>query len=107
LFITNSLISQQIKEVKFQSNAGEYALYLEGSSSPNCYIGGGNKIVGIGNDFVLVEYNNIYFTKDCNCKTIASKEAANIQVISVSGKLIKTNQLNGVYSYNKYWKTEY
>jgi hypothetical protein len=34
LFITNSLISQQIKEVKFQSNAGEYALYLEGSSSP-------------------------------------------------------------------------
>jgi hypothetical protein len=28
-------------------------------------------------------------------------------VISVSGKLIKTNQLNGVYSYNKYWKTEY
>lgn len=99
--------AQTISDVKYQSNVNSYAVYITGKSKPNCYLGGGNKIVGHGTDFVLVEYNHIYFTKDCNCKTIASKETANLGVVTVSGSTIKTKQSNGTYNYNKYWKSEH
>jgi hypothetical protein len=104
LLLAAAINAQTITEVKYQSSIKEYAVYVTGKSKPNCYLGGGNKIVGYGKDFVLVEYNHIYFTKDFNCKTIASKETANLGVVTVSESTIKTKQSNGTYTYNKYWK---
>ena len=100
------LKSQTISNVEYVSNINEYAVYINGKSKTNCYIGGRSKLVGIGTDFVLVEDNHIYFTYDCNCKTIASKEVANMGEVTVLGSTIKSKQMNGIYNYNKYWKSK-
>jgi hypothetical protein len=99
-----SINAQTISEVVYENNIGSYALYVDGKSSANCYLSGGEKIIGFGIDFVLVEYNHIYFTYDCNCKKIASEMTGNMEILGVSGSTIKTKQLNGIYNYDKYWK---
>ena len=102
---------QRITDVKLSSDY--YSVYVNGDycCSP---AGRNSKLIGFGNDFVVFEYNHIYFVYgvDLNCnsgcdKTISSKYASNIEIIEVSGDRIKTKQTNGIYYYDKYWKSVY
>jgi len=80
------------------------AIKVNGERRVNCFLREGSELIGYGKDFVVTHFNHMYITYDCNCKRIASREDANIQVTGVSGDYIQVKFSGQDYLYNKNWK---
>jgi len=112
LFSLGMFAQQRITDVKV--NQSWYTVYVNGDYCCSS-VSKANKLIGYGNDFIVFEYNHIYFVYgvDSNCnsscdKVISSKYASNVEIMEVSGNRIKVNGgSNGIYYYDKYWKTVY